>query len=108
MIQILHWKGADIWQIMFAWMVYVVPHFRYGSLMFYPEVGNNKKIPNYTKAYIKLYNSTLKKTWRLPRNTEERIIKSALGQWNAEVIMSTNYTRNANKWAEIFRTGNTQ
>ena len=56
MVQILPWKGTDIWKIMYAWMTYVVPHFRYGSLMFQPEPTKDNRVSSYTLAFIKMYN----------------------------------------------------
>ena len=79
-------------------MTYIVPHFRYGSLIFYPEVNNQQIQSKHTYAYTKMYNQTVKTLWKLPKNTNETIIKAALGQWNAEVIYSGNYATNANKW----------
>ena len=60
-------------------MVYVVPHFRYGALIFYPEVTKDNKLSKNTVAYIKLFNNTVKTIWRLPKTTREELIKDALG-----------------------------
>ena len=31
MIRIMKWKRCDIWLRMYAWMVYIAPHYRYGA-----------------------------------------------------------------------------
>jgi len=36
-VNTLQWKGSNIWQLFYAWMTYVVPHFSYGSLVFMPH-----------------------------------------------------------------------
>ena len=87
---------------MYVWMTYIVPHFRYGSLMFYPEINNGGKKTEYSIAFIKLYNKIIKSRWKLPRNANEMLIKTALGQWNAEVIYTGNYVTNANKWMKTY------
>ena len=33
-IKTLLWKNVDIWKIVYAWITYVVPIFRYGALVF--------------------------------------------------------------------------
>ena len=37
MMKIMKWKGMDTWKIMYAWITYVVPHYRYGALIFMPD-----------------------------------------------------------------------
>ena len=34
MLKILTWKRLDIWLRLYTWMTYIVPHFRYGALMY--------------------------------------------------------------------------
>ena len=34
MIEIMNWKRVDVWKRIYAWMTYIVPQFRYGSLIF--------------------------------------------------------------------------
>ena len=37
MMKIMKWKGMDTWKIIYAWITYVVPHYRYGALIFMPD-----------------------------------------------------------------------
>ena len=46
--------------VMFAWMIYVVPHFRYGALIFYPELTKDNVLSKHTVAYVKMFNNTVK------------------------------------------------
>ena len=64
---------------MYAWMTYIVPHFRYGSLVFYPEDKERKNQSKHTYSFTKMYNQTIKTIWKLPLNTNETLIKTALG-----------------------------
>ena len=84
-------------------MTYVVPHFRYGSLMFYPEISKNGTLSKYTVSFTKMYNQAIKNMWKLPQCTGEAKIKKIMGRWNAEVIYTCSYIMSANKWAEIVR-----
>ena len=34
-IRMLKWKNIESWRILYAWLTYVAPHLRYGSLVFY-------------------------------------------------------------------------
>ena len=84
-------------------MTYIVPHFRYGSLMFQPEPTKDNVISPYTMTFIKLYNQTIKTTWKLPQSTNQTIIKKVMGSWNAETMIACNYVANVNKWTEIYK-----
>ena len=45
----MKWKGMDYWKIMYAWITYVVPHYRYGALVFLPDEKKTAKIkPKHT------------------------------------------------------------
>ena len=62
-------------------MVYVVPHLRYGSLVFMPTPKEtlDGKIPRYTEKYNKLYNKTVKQLFKLPKSTANDLIYKLLG-----------------------------
>ena len=81
-------------------MVYVVPHLRYGSLIFMPgpEETKNGRIPKHMEQFTKLYNKTVKQLYKLPRSTANDLIYKLLGDWNAEAMYTQSFARNANLW----------
>ena len=53
---------VDIWKKIYAWMTYIVPHFRYGALLYRDE----KKARTGRTEIIQKYEKTVKETLNLP------------------------------------------
>ena len=102
-IQLLKWKKVETWRLMYVWMTYVVPHLRYGALVFLPsENYGNGKLESHTQSFRKIYNEQVKKLFNLQKATPHKLIKKILGTWDAETIICQSYAKSANTWLETF------
>jgi len=94
------WKQLNIWAILYCWITYVVPNFRYGALVFCEEkdLESNRCYENYTKAskeYIMTYNKIVKLACKLPRSTAKDTIRNLLTTFSAEALIYKSYYMNA-------------
>ena len=39
-VNIMKWRKCSKWHIIYSWMTYIVPHFRYGALIYYKMAKN--------------------------------------------------------------------
>ena len=63
-------------------MTYIVPHFRYGALVFLPKnIGdkNNKSQGNAYTKFTQYFNQTIKKIYDLPITTPKITIEKIMG-----------------------------
>ena len=68
-IDIMKWKKCSKWHIIYSWLTYIAPHFRYGALIFYKLSKNSHLMDNNSAKFLaieRLYNSTVKQAFKIP------------------------------------------
>ena len=68
-IDIMKWKTCSKWHIIYSWLTYIAPHFRYGALIFYKMSKNSHLMDNNSAKFLaieRLYNSTVKQAFKIP------------------------------------------
>ena len=76
--------------------MYIVPHFRYGALI-WKMTKENKAM-----EFGILYNKIVKEVMNIPNKTPRKYIERLLGTWNYEVIIDVSYANNATKWNHLY------
>ena len=104
LINIMKWKKISTWRLTYLWMTYIVPHFRYGALVFTPgkDMIREGKIKGPTYKFRRKLQSSIKKMYDFPKATSSNLIDNIMGNWRAEVLYLMNYARNANLWFDTF------
>ena len=85
-------------------MTYVIPHFRYGALIYTPKekLIEEGKVSGVTFKFRRKHHGTIKKLYDLPKATGTRLLDSIMGRWRTEILYLMNYARNANLWFDTF------
>jgi hypothetical protein len=91
------YNKVETWRIIYAWTAYVVPHFRYGALIFmnHPETG---KSPNYVYKHRRLYYQSIKTALQLSSRTPDRTLRNLLGPWDHSNLVNQSFVGSANAW----------
>ena len=77
--------------------MYVVPHFRYGALIWQDTPAKT------TLELIKTtYNATFKRALNLPQKSPTKYTEKLLGTWNFDTIVKVSYAANAKKWKQLY------
>ena len=77
-------------------MTYIVPHFRYGCLIYHNiRNGYEKKDEKKLDRMQILLNKTAKQMFDLPNNTPNDIMAKIMGNWNMKTLTINSYTRAA-------------
>ena len=59
----MKWKKCHKWHIIYSWLTYVTPHFRYGALIYYHMKANTGMMDINSPKFLeieRLYNATVK------------------------------------------------
>ncbi len=96
----MNWKKLGTWRTTYVWMTYILPHLRYGSLIFREKLDNenNPYIDKSTKEFTKIYNATIKRMYNLSKSTPNVLINKIMGSWSAKAAIVQNQVRNSNLW----------
>ena len=76
--------------------MYVVPHFRYGALIWQDKPGTTLELLRTT------YNASFKRALNLPQKTPNNYTRKLLGTWNFDTIIKVSYASNAEKWKKLY------
>ena len=100
MVDIMKWKKASSWKKVYAWMTYVIPHFRYGALIFNDIRNKHEKRTRGNKlGYMQdLLRKTYKRIMNLSKNAETSKVTQLMGNWNMKTLTLTSYIRAAKIW----------
>jgi len=104
LINIMKWKKLGTWRTTYVWMTYILPHLRYGSLVFRNQ-KNLEGIMSINKSYndySKIYNGSVKWLYGLTKSSPNKMINTILGSWNAETVVMQNTARNINLWFKTY------
>jgi hypothetical protein len=86
LIKIMSLNKMDAWRIMYAWATYVVPHFRYGALIFRKD-SLNAEVKNAAHVHRRLYYRSVKKSLQLSDKTSNATLRNFLGTWDHSNIV---------------------
>ncbi len=95
-LRIMKWKNTTVWKQTYAWMTYVVPHFRYGSLIwlnFYQNIRGQAKINDKLDKIQKKFNKVTKILYNLPKSTPNATLNKMMGNWNMKTLAIMSYSR---------------
>ena len=96
-------QRVDYWKILQTWMIYVVPHFRYGALIWHT---NNEETIQIKEKFNKLYNQSIKTALNISKTTPNKFLKKLLNTWEADSLIEVSYIAAANKWKRLYQKDN--
>ena len=83
-------------------MTYVIPHFRYGALIFHNIDKKNRqkreKFDRIEEDIQRILNQSVKRTYDLPISSPNQTIYTIMGNWNMKTLSYMSYIRSANTW----------
>ena len=98
MIKLLLWKGMEAWQLIYSWLTYVAPLYRYGALIWLPRWKDNSwSWMSHQKKFVTKFNSTVKLALKLTPKTDTKLLNNFLGTYSVENVVKRNYYTNAKK-----------
>ena len=84
-------------------MTYVVPHFRYGSLIWLNFCQNSRgetKMKDKLEQIQKKFNKMAKILYNLPKTTPNETLRKIMGNWNMKTLAIMSYSRCARIWLQ--------
>ena len=83
-------------------MAYIVPHFRYGALIYHNNPEKYKKKTNAPLDVMqRMMNQTCKQMYDLPKCAANSIVTKIMGNWNMETLSLMSYSRAVRVWTTI-------
>ena len=81
LINTMKWKKIAWWRVTYLWMTYVVPHLRYGALIYTPNAKEIKegKVKGAAYKFRKIFHATVKNIYNLPKQTSANFLEKVLG-----------------------------
>ena len=82
-------------------MAYIVPHFRYGSLIwlnFHHNSWGKAKMKDNLKRIQQKFNKIAKILYGLPKSTPNETMRKIMGNWNMKTLAIMSYSRSARIW----------
>ena len=96
----MRWKKCSKWHIIYSWLTYIAPHFRYGALIYYKLCQNSRHMDLHSAQFQtieRLYNSSVKQAFKLPQKGSKEVVNSFLNKFNMQNIVMRNYGNTAIK-----------